>query len=347
MTLQTFTLPEIVTGTPSDRALAQALVGAWRKDGILQLAKTPEQEAQTARAFEANERFFLRPVEEKAQCVTDLSYSGYVLSGAEKKGDKQDFPEVFTVFPDIPADDFRVRRQVPGHGPVPWPSAEFREAMTAYMDTCGVIGVKLLQLTALAMGLDLDAFTRLAKDPWNHMRVLRFPAAAVDKPRGIGAHTDYGLFVISSQTDDQEGLFIRPPVEGEARPRNWIEGESMSGFCENVEPWHLVNPVKATFTAFPADMMQLVTGGYLLSTPHKVSLHPRPRRAMPVFIEPDFSALLRPYNDPNAEPLHYGLHITRMYMRMYADRVTTRRIVEEDRLKNLRLVAAAARAMYR
>jgi len=346
MTLQTFTLPEIVTGTPSDRALAQALVGAWRKDGILQLAKTPEQEAQTLRAFEANERFFLRPLEEKAQYVTDLSYSGYVVSGAEKKGDKQDFPEVFTVFPDIPADDLRVRRQIPGHGPVPWPSAEFRDAMTAYMDTCGAIGVKLLQLTALAMGLELDAFTRLAKNPWNHMRVLRFPAAAVDKPRGIGAHTDYGFFVISSQTDDQEGLFIRPPVEGEARPRNWMSGESMSGFCENVEPWNLIHPVKATFTAFPADMMQLVTGGHLQSTPHKVSLHPRPRRAMPVFIEPDFSALLRPYNDPEAEPLHYGSHITRMYMRAYADRVTTRRIVEEDRLKNLRLIAAATRAMY-
>lgn len=337
MTLQTFTLPDAVTGTPSDHALADDMVAAWRKDGIIQIAKTQEHNAQTARAFEANENFFARPLEEKAQFITDISYSGYVAIGAEKKGDKKDFPEVFTIFPDIAEDDPRVRRKMPGHGPVPWPGGDFKPAMTDYMATCGAIGVKLLQLTALGMKLPIDTFTRLAKDPWNHMRVLRFPAAAVDRPRGIGAHTDYGFFVVSSQTDDQEGLFIRPPVAGEVRPRNWLPNESMSGFAEDIEPWNIVHPEKGTFTAFPGDMMQLVTDGFLLSTPHKVSLHPRPRKAMPVFIEPDFSALLRPYNDASAEPLHYGSHIMRMYMRAYADRVTTRRIVAENRLDNLLL----------
>src|ERR1043165_8516547 len=146
--LQTFTLPEKVTGTREDLRLGIALVDAWRKDGILQIAKTAEHDAQTARAFDENERFFARPPEEKARYVSDVTYSGYVVSGDEKKGDKKDFPEVFTIFPDISADDHRVRQKWPCHGAVPWPSEDFKEAMTSYMHSCGAIGHKLLQLTA-------------------------------------------------------------------------------------------------------------------------------------------------------------------------------------------------------
>src|SRR5215218_6423908 len=104
--------------------------------------------------------------------------------------------------------------------------------MQAFMDELGSIGERLLQLVALGLGLaELTALTALTRDGWHHMRVLRFPARSQGATRGIGAHTDYGLLVIAAQ-DDVGGLYIRPPVDGEQRRRNWLPGESSAGMYE-------------------------------------------------------------------------------------------------------------------
>lgn len=314
------------------RSLGEAIVAAWRSDGIIEIARNEKQEEQTRRAFEENRKFFSRPLEEKRTYVNDLSFSGYVASGEEKKSAAKDFPEVFTIFPDVPLNDERVVNGWPCHGPTQWPSQDFREAMSDYMATCGDIGRKLMELTALGMGLEIDTFTRLCKRPWNYMRVLQFPAASVDNSRGIGAHTDYDFFVISSQDMEKEGLYVRPPVSGEKRSRNWLPGESMRGMYEHQEPWNLVEPSPGVFTVFPGDMMQLVTDGYLLSTPHKVSLFSCVRRSMPVFIGPDFDVRLKPHNKPQDPGFHYGEHVTNMHVSMYRERPTSQRIVEKDLL---------------
>src|SRR5262249_36049050 len=154
-------------------------------------------------------------------------------------------------------------------------SAAYASAMKDYMRMVGDIGERVLQLVALGLGLaDTEHFTRLTHNGWHHMRVLRFPAADATSERGIGAHTDYGLLVIAAQ-DEVGGLYIRPPVPGEERGRNWLPGESMAGRYEHQEPWTFVTPVPSVFTVFPGDIMQLMTGGTLLSTPHKVRLATR------------------------------------------------------------------------
>jgi isopenicillin N synthase-like dioxygenase len=168
------------------------------------------------------------------------------------------------------------------------------------------------------------------------MRVLRFPTeSAKASARGIGAHTDYGLLVIAAQ-DDVGGLYIRPPVPGEKRARNWLPDESSAGKFENEEPWTFVAPVPRVFTVFPGDIMQFITGGHLLSTPHKVRLASRERFAMAYFHEPNFNAVVRPLDDPyGGDFIHYGTHFTNMFMRSYKDRITTLRIHEENRLAKL------------
>jgi isopenicillin N synthase-like dioxygenase len=220
--------------------------------------------------------------------------------------------------------------------------------MTAFMDELGSIGEKLLQLTAIGLGLaDIDALTKLTSDGWHHMRVLRFPAQSEQTARGIGAHTDYGLLVIAYQ-DDVGGLYVRPPVEGERRNRNWLPDESTAGMFEDEEPWTYVKPVPRVLTVFPGDIMQFLTGGTLLSTPHKVRLATRERFAMAYFHEPNFNACVRPLTDPAGEDhIYYGTHFTNMFMRCYPDRVTTRRILAEDRLSVLaELRDTAVKATY-
>ncbi|MFP2909364.1 2-oxoglutarate and iron-dependent oxygenase domain-containing protein [Pyxidicoccus sp. 3LFB2] len=333
--LQTFSLPDSVSGLPAEVALADRMIRAWRSDGIFQVTMSPTLEGTTERAFQESRRFFRLPLEAKARCVSDLTYSGYIASGEEVTAGEADYSEIFTVTPDVPLHDARVRAQWPCHGPAPWPDADYRQGMTAFTDALGSIGERLLKLTALGLGLELDALTRLTRDGWHHMRVLRFPALSSKSARGIGAHTDYGLLVIAAQ-DDVGGLLVRPPVEGEKRHRNWLPTESSAGMYENEEPWTWVKPVPKVLTVFPGDILQFLTRGYLLSTPHKVRLNTRERYSMAYFHEPAFDACVRPLlGPPGDELIHYGTHFTHMFMRCYPDRVTTRRILDEDRLATL------------
>jgi isopenicillin N synthase-like dioxygenase len=333
--LQTFQLPESVNGSVADVELGRALVRAWQADGIFQVAADPVQRRKTSEAIEASQRFFRMPTQFKSQRVSDLTYSGYIASGEEVTAGEADYSEIFTVCKDVPLDDPRVVNQWPCHGPVPWPDTDYRRRMLAFMDELGSIGERLLRLTALGLELDIDALTSLTVDGWHHMRVLRFPGLTEHTSRGIGAHTDYGLLVIAAQ-DDVGGLYVRPPVEGERRNRNWLESESSAGMYENEEPWTYVRPVPDVFTVFPGDILQFLTGGALLSTPHKVRLNTRERFAMAYFHEPNFEATIRPFADPSsADTIHYGTHFTNMFVRCYPERITTRRIFDENRLSIL------------
>jgi isopenicillin N synthase-like dioxygenase len=334
--LRTFRLPDSVDGTDSDVALGHEMVRAWQADGIFQISTDSIQELKTQAAFRASKRFFRLPQEVKSRYVDELTYSGYIASGEEVTAGEADYSEIFTVCPDVGLDDVRVMAQWPCHGPVPWPDVDYRRTMKEFMAELGEHGEKLLRLIALGLDLvDLDAFTQLTADGWHHMRVLRFPARSAQTARGIGSHTDYGLLVIAAQ-DDVGGLYIRPPVEGEERGRNWLESESMAGRFEDEEPWTFVQPVPNVLTVFPGDILQFLTGGAILSTPHKVRLNTRERFTMAYFHEPSFQATVRPLDDPASdERIHYGTHFTNMFMRCYPDRVTTRRIIEDNRVEVL------------
>src|SRR5579859_3625775 len=344
--LQTFQLPDAVGESESDLRLGQDMIRAWQRDGIFQVAADPEQIRTTDEAVAQSRWFFGLPMAEKADRVSDLSYSGYIASGEEVTAGEADYSEIFTVTKDLPPSDQRVREMWPCHGAGPWPSAAYQQNMHAFMEMLGGIGEKLLRLVALGLELkDSNALTDLTRDGWHHMRVLRFPALSETTTRGIGAHTDYGLLVIAYQ-DDVGGLYVRPPIEGETRNRNWLADESMAGMFETDDGWEFVTPVPGVFTVFPGDIMQFLTGGTLLSTPHKVSLNTRERFAMAYFHEPNFNAVVRPLDDPGSDDyIHYGTHFTNMFLRCYPDRITTARIHAENRLAILnRLRDEAVRA---
>jgi isopenicillin N synthase-like dioxygenase len=216
-----------------------------------------------------------------------------------------------------------------------------REPMKRYMGYLGESGERLLRLVEYGLGVPEGALTRYTRDGWHHMRILRFPARHATNGkgkdgRGIGSHTDYGLAVIAAQ-DEVGGLFIRPPYEGE-KYANWKE--SAAGKYEDDEKWVYVPPVPGVFTAFPGDMMQFMTNSYLPSTPHKVGLNTRERYAFAYFHEPSFQATCKPLPgyDNGQEPregIHYGTHFTNMFMRNYPERITTHRLMAEDRYRKL------------
>nr|VFK55271.1 MAG: Isopenicillin N synthase [Candidatus Kentron sp. TUN] len=332
--LKTFYLPESVNGTALDIDLARKMIQAWRTDGAFQVAMTKIQREKSENAFAVNKWFFHMPNEFKSQFINDITYSGYTASGEELTADEKDYSEVFSIFKDIPIDDVRTQAHWPCHGPVPWPNVEYKKSIQAYMDELNSLGNDLLKLIALGLKLDnIDALTNLAKDGWCHIRALRYPEISQESERGIGSHTDYGLLVIINQ-NGVDGLYIRPPIEGESRNRNWLSTESTAGLYENEEPWIPVKPVSGVFIVLPGDIMQFITSSYLISTLHKIKLNTMERFSMAYFHDPDFNSCVRPLGN-SEEYIFYGEYFTKIVMKSYPERDVTRRIMNENRLSVL------------
>jgi len=342
--LDTFEIPDRVTGTAGDRALGRALIDAFRRDGIIQIAMDKRQRRLSEDAMAASRRFFKKPSAEKAACVDSQSYAGYIASGEEITDGIADYSEIFTITKDLNLSEPRVRARWPCHGPCPWPDAQMKEPMERYNEVLGLEGEKLLQLAELGLGIAPGSLRRYTQDGWHHTRVLRFPPrnktnGKGKEGRGIGSHTDYGLFVISSQ-DQVGGLFIRRPSADEDFA-NWEK--SAAGLREEDEGWVYIPPAPGTHTVILGDMMQYLTRNYLRATPHKVGLNTRERFAFAYFHEPSFQAVLKPLDElaggaPSTvnggdadEGIHYGTHFTNMFMRNYPDRITTKRLLAEDR----------------
>ncbi|KAK7424459.1 hypothetical protein QQX98_000424 [Neonectria punicea] len=237
-------------GTEEDKELGKAIIGAWKKDGILQIAMNPQQQDLYKSANEASKRFFGKPYSQKAACVDSQSYAGYIASGEELTDGIADYSEIFTVTKDLELDEPRVPEKWPCHGRCPWPDAQLRNPMEEYMNNLDTSGERLLELTELGLGVPRGSLTNLTQDGWHHMRILRFPAANATNGkgksgRGIGSHTDYGLLVLAA-ADEVGALFIRPPHKSE-NLANWKR--SGAGFKEDDEGWVKTSPAWIATTA--------------------------------------------------------------------------------------------------
>lgn len=171
--LDTFKLPERVTGSFGDHFLGKALVDAWRRDGIIQIAMTEQHKKLWETAKAVSQGFFRRPRHEKAKCVDSQSYAGYIASGEEMTDGIADYSEIFTITKDLPLSDARVRAKWPCHGPCPWPDTQMKEVMSRYNEALGVEGEKLLELVEMGLGVAPGSLTRYTRDGWHHTRVLR------------------------------------------------------------------------------------------------------------------------------------------------------------------------------
>jgi isopenicillin N synthase-like dioxygenase len=171
--LQTFTLPQNITGSQGERIMGRAMVDIWRQDGILQIATNPFGQKIQAAAMEASRRFFRKPYNEKAACVDPQSYSGYISSGEEITDGIADYSEIFTVTKDLPLYDARVRAKWPCHGPCPWPDREMKGPIETYMKWLDTEGGKLLRLIEFGLDVPEGSLTKYTQDGWHHARVLR------------------------------------------------------------------------------------------------------------------------------------------------------------------------------
>lgn len=244
----------LVHGEGDCSQVAAAIDAACREVGFFYVGGHGVPDELQARLDDAARRLFALPVEAKARVAMangGRAWRGWFPLGGELTSGVPDRKEGMYFGAELAADDPRVRRGLPLHGPNLFPAEvpELRAAVLAYLDAMTTLGHALLRGVAAALGLDPQWFGReLTADPLVLFRIFRYPPAPApaDGSWGVAEHTDYGLLTILRQ-DDAGGLEVHAPG-------GWIDAP----------------PLPGTFVCNLGDMLERITGGRYRSTPHRV-----------------------------------------------------------------------------
>jgi isopenicillin N synthase-like dioxygenase len=229
----------------------------------------------------AARRFFALP-EETKQCIAmakgGRAWRGFFPLGDELTSGRPDGKEGIYFGTELPRDHPRVEAGWPLHGANLWPAEvpELRPAVEAYMAATIRAAHHLLEGVALSLGLEADYFeAHYTAEPTVLFRIFHYPPTPPSNDReenwGVGEHTDYGLLTLLAQ-DAHGGLQVKTP-----------------------QGWIAAPPIPGTLVCNIGDMLDRLTGGWYLSTPHRVRNDSgRERLSFPLFLDPDFAAEMVP-----------------------------------------------------
>jgi isopenicillin N synthase-like dioxygenase len=230
----------------------------------------------------AARRFFALPESKKAKIAmakAGRAWRGFFPVGGELTSGLPDLKEGLYLGTDLPPGDPRVRAGVPMHGANLWPEdvPELRGFASRYMTETARAAAALMQGVSLSLGLPADWFARTyTAEPTVLFRLFHYPPSGppgVDwsKSWSVGEHSDYGLLTLLAQ-DDAGGLEVKGP-------NGWIAAP----------------PIDGTLVCNIGDMLELMTGGRYVSTPHRVmNTSGRSRLSFPLFFDPAWDAPMRP-----------------------------------------------------
>lgn len=220
-------------------------------------------------ALEASARaFFALPEQEKARIAMShggRAWRGWFPVGGELTSGVPDAKEGIYFGTELPPDDPRVRAGTPLHGPNLFPErpAELRALVLEWIRTVTEVGRTVLRGLAIGMGLAPDWFDAWCADPTVLFRIFHYPASGRDPSSwGVGEHTDYGLLTLLAQ-DATGGLEVR--VDG-----RWID----------------VAPEPHALVCNLGDMVERLSAGRFVATPHRVVAPTSDRISMPLFLDP-------------------------------------------------------------
>ncbi|MBK8099452.1 MAG: isopenicillin N synthase family oxygenase [Planctomycetes bacterium] len=160
-------------------------------------------------------------------------------------------------------------------GPNLWPAAlpELRGALLDLLDDAARLGHRLLASIGAALVLPPDTLATDHQEPdYSLLKAICYHPQPADRPwRGVAAHCDWSWLTLVTQ-DRTGGLEIRTP-DGVWRP---------------------VAPLPDALFLNVGEVLQIVTGGRLQATPHRVCnpSHTVSRLSLPVFVNPPRQAMV-------------------------------------------------------
>lgn len=219
-------------------------------------------------SLEASSRtFFAQDDDVKAEIAMSKggrAWRGWFPVGGELTSGIPDRKEGIYFGAELPPSD------VPLHGPNLFPSSVpgLRAVVLEYLDAMTELGHRLIAAVSLGLGLDVQALTT---DPTILFRIFHYPPEP--EHWGVGEHTDYGLLTMLRQ-DTNPGLQVR------SRAGGWVDAP----------------PVENSFVCNIGDMLQRMSGGRYVSTPHRVrNTSGAERLSFPFFFDPSWDAEIEGY----------------------------------------------------
>lgn len=266
-------------GTPEgNRELADTLINSVRTKGFFYVTNFGVDQSRVDRQFALGQAFYELPLEEKLKYTPDLEngeYNGYRPSGRRiLGGGLPDQTEVYNI------------PKFNGYFPQEFPeviSKNLDEIEQFARDLHEKILDPLHVLFALALELPENYFTDLHKyslKSEDHLRYMKYSKFSPENQEKLLAadglysqgHTDLGTIT----------LLFRQPVAA-LQIKDHATGE-----------WKWAKPLNSSLTVNTCDALSFLTGGYVKSTIHRVSLPPEDQRQV------DRLGLLyfaRPHND--------------------------------------------------
>ena len=166
------------------------------------------------------------------------------------------------------------------YGPNKWPARPdgFREAVLDYWQECDRVAGILLDALATALEIDPQIFRRAFEKPLTNLTLLHYPPQASGQDHyGIHPHKDTDALTILAP-DPVGGLYVR---------RN------------NSDEWISASAPDDALIVNIGDMLETWSGGYYVSTPHKVvNATGQARYSFPYFAVPRFDVLVEPLCEP-------------------------------------------------
>ena len=271
----------LVSGNEDRREVAGRIGQACRDWGFFYIVGHGVDEHLQRRLEEVSRQFFAQDLETKLEIKMSLggrAWRGYFPVGGELTSGKPDLKEGIYFGAELEDDHPLVMAGTPLHGPNLFPAdiPQFRETVLAYMAAMTTLGHSLMAGIALSLGLEESYFfDRYTSDPLILFRIFNYPPQPLNNESesnlGVGEHTDYGLLTI-----------LRQDMSG------GLEVKTKSG-------WVAAPPIPNSFVCNIGDMLDRMTGGRYLSTPHRVrNLARHNRLSFPFFFDPNFSAEVRP-----------------------------------------------------
>lgn len=252
---------------PAAAAAIDGIAAACRTWGFFQVVNHGIGDAQVAELWRQTRDFFALPHGEKMALVRSKENPwGYY--NRELTKNQRDKKEVFDFTRDGVDPIYRQQNRWPAGRP------RFRQAMTAWLETCTRLSLKLLE--GFCLGLDLPAdfmrrdfaerhtgFVRLNYYPVDDPLARENPARAGVADLGIHHHTDAGALTVLLQ-DEVGGLQVY-----------------RDGY------WYTVPALEGALVINTGDMMQVWSNDIYRAAIHRVlAMQERERYSIPFFFNP-------------------------------------------------------------
>jgi isopenicillin N synthase-like dioxygenase len=264
--------------------IATKIREACREWGFFYAIGHGVEESLQQRLEQLSRQFFEQDEQTKLEIAMSRggrAWRGYFPVGCELTSGQPDIKEGIYFGAELSEDHPLVKAGTPLHGPNLFPNniLQFRMVVLEYIEELTRLGHSIMEGIALSLGLDKAYFAdRYTSDPLILFRIFNYPALGgdshIDSPFGVGEHSDYGLLTILRQ-DMSGGLEIKVKSR-----------------------WIAAPPKANSFVCNIGDMLDRMTKGYYLSTPHRVRhLGRNDRLSFAFFFDPNFNAEIKPIDN--------------------------------------------------